>query len=61
MQSNGPLPQVNKLKPVLSEKPAYWRLTIPATDQTETEELVLSMQGVIVNKDLPPISTMPNG
>jgi hypothetical protein len=50
--------QINMLKPVLSEKPAYWRLTIPATDKTETEELVLSMQGVIVNKDLPPILKM---
>ncbi|KIM78969.1 hypothetical protein PILCRDRAFT_74910, partial [Piloderma croceum F 1598] len=43
------------------EKPTYWRLTIPATDKTETEELVLSMQGVIVNKDLPPILNIPDG
>ncbi|KIM79400.1 hypothetical protein PILCRDRAFT_10521 [Piloderma croceum F 1598] len=52
---------INTLKPVLSEKPTYWRLTIPAADKTETEELVLSMQGVIVNKDLPPILKTPNG
>jgi len=44
--------QVDKLKPVLNEKPMYWRLTVPTS---ESEELVLSMQGVIVNKDLPPV------
>ena len=47
--------QVDKLKPVLNEKPTYWRLTIPTSEATQSEELVLSMQGVIVNKDLPPV------
>jgi hypothetical protein len=49
------LKQIDKLKPVLNEKPTYWRLTIPSMDETQKEELVLSMQGVILNKDLPPV------
>ena len=47
--------QFDNLKPVLNEKPTYWRLTVPTSEVTQTEELVLSMQGVIVNKDLPPM------
>jgi hypothetical protein len=47
--------QFDKLKPILNEKPTYWRLTVPTSESTQIEELVLSMQGVIVNKDLPPI------
>jgi hypothetical protein len=47
--------QIDKLKPILNKKPTYRRLTIPTTDETQKEELVLSMQGVILNKDLPPV------
>ncbi|KIM77374.1 hypothetical protein PILCRDRAFT_12015 [Piloderma croceum F 1598] len=50
----------DKLKPILNEKPTYWRLTVPTSESTQIEELVLSMQGVIVNKDLPPILIKPN-
>jgi hypothetical protein len=49
--------QFDNLKPVPNEKPTYWRLTVPTSEVTQTEELVLSMQGVIVNKDLPPMLT----
>ena len=49
--------QFDNLKPVLNKKPAYWRLTVPTSEVTQTEELVLSMQGVIVNKDRPPMLT----
>ncbi|KIM72038.1 hypothetical protein PILCRDRAFT_82231 [Piloderma croceum F 1598] len=52
--------QFDKLKPTLNEKPTYWRLTVPTSEVTQSEELVLSMQGVIVNKDLPPILIKPN-
>lgn len=47
--------QDNDIKPVLNEKPTYWRLTIPGSDTSESEELVWTIQGVIVNKDLPPV------
>jgi hypothetical protein len=43
------------LRPILNEKPTYWRLTIPGLESYESEELVWSIQGVIANKDLPPI------
>jgi hypothetical protein len=47
--------QIEKFKPVLNEKPTYWRLTIPISEAAQSEELVLSMQGVITSKDLPPV------
>ena len=47
--------QDNILRPVLNEKPTYWRLTIPQSEASEINELVWSIQGVIVNKDLPPV------
>ena len=47
--------QVDKLEPVLNDQPKYWRLTVPTSEVTQSEELVLSMQGVIVSKDLPPM------
>jgi hypothetical protein len=47
--------QIDNLKPVLNEKPTYWRLVIPTTEASQSEELVLSMQGVITSKDLPPM------
>jgi hypothetical protein len=47
--------EIDKLQPVLNDKPTYWWLTIPTSDAGQSEELVLSMQGVITNKDLPPV------
>jgi hypothetical protein len=47
--------RIDNLKPVLNEKPTYWRLVIPTTEASQSEELVLSMQGVITSKDLPPV------
>jgi hypothetical protein len=47
--------QLDKLRPVLNEKPTYWRLVIPNAESDQSEELVLSMQGVITNKELPPV------
>jgi hypothetical protein len=47
--------QIDKLQPALNDKPTYWRLTIPTSDASQSEELVVSMQGVITNKDLPPV------
>jgi hypothetical protein len=47
--------EIDKLNPVLNNKPTYWRLTVPTSNTDKSEELVLSMQGVITNKDLPPI------
>ena len=47
--------QIDQIVPMLNEKPNCWRLTIPTSDMTQSEELVMSMQGVIVGKDLPPL------
>jgi hypothetical protein len=36
--------------------PKRWRLTLPITAATEEiEEVVLRVQGIITNKDLPPV------
>jgi hypothetical protein len=40
--------------PVLNEKPKFWRF-IQNSGGTQQEELVLRMQGVITQKDLPPL------
>jgi hypothetical protein len=36
--------------------PKRWRLTLPITaDTKEIEEVILRIQGIITNKDLPPV------
>ena len=47
--------RLDKLRLILNEKPTYWRLVIPNSDSDQSEELVLSMQRVIMNKDLPSV------
>jgi hypothetical protein len=42
-------------KPILNESPTYWRLVVPGSDATQVDELVLTLQGVIASKDLPPV------
>ena len=39
-------------------KGRQWKIVVaPSVEQTEREELVLSIQGIITQKDLPPIKT----
>ena len=35
--------QIDQIVPTLNEKPNCWRLTIPTSDTTQSEELVMSM------------------
>jgi hypothetical protein len=39
--------------------PRSWRMLLPETDDEEAEEIVLRVQGILCNKDLPPISKVP--
>ena len=48
--------KIENLVPVLNHKPMIWRLTIPSSGDLQNQELVLSIQGVIAAKDLPPIT-----
>lgn len=47
--------QIADLGLVMSESPKCWRFIVPNEDASENEELVLSLQGIISHKDLPPI------
>ena len=47
--------QIDTFIPVPNKKPTNWRLVIPGSDVAQVEELVLSIQGVITSKDLPPV------
>ena len=47
--------QIDMFKPILNESPTYWRLVVPGSDATQVDELVLTLQGVIASKDLPPV------
>lgn len=41
---------------MFNECPKYWRFVVSTSDiAADQEELVLSIQGVIVQKDLPPV------
>jgi hypothetical protein len=47
--------QVNIVKPVFNTSPPGWVLTIAKEDQPESEELVVRLQGVIAQLELPPV------
>jgi hypothetical protein len=40
-----------------SDKPRVWRITVPASDEGQLEEVVLRVQGVLCLKELPPVVT----
>ena len=39
-----------------SEQPKSWKFIVPNTDVTEQEEVVLSVQGIIMHMDFPPFT-----
>jgi len=47
--------QMDHIKPVFNTNPPGWILTIPGECDLEHEEFVVRLQGVIVQKALPPV------
>ena len=41
------------------EKPKSWRLLVQSTAETDAEEAVFTVQGVLISKDLPPLRERP--
>ena len=48
--------QFDALKPVFDNIPRCWRFITSNGDSAEQEELVLSVQGIITQMDLPPVT-----
>lgn len=48
--------QVDVVKPVFNNSPPGWILTVAKYDNPESEELVVRLQGVIVQSELPPVT-----
>jgi hypothetical protein len=48
--------KMDHVKPVFNTNPPGWILTIPGESDLEYEEFVIRLQGVIVQKELPPIT-----
>jgi len=47
---------MDHVKPVFNTNPPGWILTIPGESDLEYEEFIIRLQGVIVQKELPPIT-----
>jgi hypothetical protein len=47
--------QMDHIKPVFNTNPPGWILTIPGECDLEHEEFVVRLQGVIVQKEFPPV------
>ena len=48
--------QMDHIKPVYNTNPPGWILTIPSERDLEPEEFVVRFQGVIMQKELPPVT-----
>ena len=48
--------QMDNIIPVFNSNPPGWILTVPGARNSEHEEFVIKLQGVITQKELPPIT-----
>ena len=50
---------MEQLSTIKAEHPTSWKLIRTGDSPTEVEEVVLRLQGIISNKDLPPLTMTP--
>ena len=48
--------QMDHINPIYNTNPQGWILTVPGEHDSEPEEFVVRLQGVIVQKELPPVT-----